>query len=461
MGRTCGSDVSEHYDGRAWDWMLNVHNPSQEAVAQSVLTWLTAPDRNGVKGATARRFGIMYIIHNKKMWRSYAPERGWAPYHGSSPHTDHIHFSFNYDGAAGRTSWWTGVPTRSHLTSLPRSGTTLPTATRPTTPPVPAATRPVTAYTRLSYGMTVGGGAHVAGQARRVADVGPLPVADPGPGRRLPEVRGAAADRRRRCSHPAGALHPWLVEARRQAGPEARDTDVPDPELRDDLGRGAHVAGQARWVADVGPATCRRRGPGSSPTRGSWGCRRPAWPMLAPSRCSSPVAGRGPPPSRPRSPRRPTYRTLSYGMTSAAVRTLQARLGGLPTSGRYLSQTRARVVAYQRFVGLPADRRRRCSHPAGALHPWLVEARRQAGPEARDTDVPDLELRDDLGRGAHVAGQARWVADVGQATCRRRGPGSSPTRGSWGSRRPAWLTPGRSRRCSPADGPPRPGRWRS
>ena len=33
------------------------------------------------------------------MWRAYDPGRGWAPYYGVSPHTDHIHFSFNWDGA--------------------------------------------------------------------------------------------------------------------------------------------------------------------------------------------------------------------------------------------------------------------------------------------------------------------------------------------------------------------------
>ena len=141
IGRTCGSGPSEHYDGRAWDWMLGVNNPSQEAVAQSVLAWLTAPDKNGVQGAMARRFGIMYIIHNRKMWRSYAPERGWAPYYGVSPHTDHIHFSFNFNGAAGRTSWWTGMAATTVLTTLPPAGTTLPTT--PTTPPTPTPSTPV------------------------------------------------------------------------------------------------------------------------------------------------------------------------------------------------------------------------------------------------------------------------------------------------------------------------------
>lgn len=125
IGRTCGKDVSEHYEGRAWDWMLNVNNAEQKAVAQSVLNWLTAPDGQGRPGAMARRFGIMYIIHDRKMWRAYntgrpdAPLYGWGSYTGSSPHTDHIHFSFTYDGAAKRTSWWTGVATTSYLTSLP------------------------------------------------------------------------------------------------------------------------------------------------------------------------------------------------------------------------------------------------------------------------------------------------------------------------------------------------------
>jgi peptidoglycan hydrolase-like protein with peptidoglycan-binding domain len=108
ISRTCQGDISEHYDGRALDWMLNVTDPAQKAIADSVATWLSADN-----GAMARRFGISYIIWNHKMWREYAPERGWAPYTGSVPHTDHIHFSFSWDGAMARTSWWTG-----HATTL-------------------------------------------------------------------------------------------------------------------------------------------------------------------------------------------------------------------------------------------------------------------------------------------------------------------------------------------------------
>ena len=103
ISRTCQGDTSEHYDGRALDWMLSANDPKQKAIADSVVTWLSANN-----GAMARRFGISYIIWNRTMWREYAPERGWAAYSGSSPHTDHIHFSFSWDGAMARTSWWTG-----------------------------------------------------------------------------------------------------------------------------------------------------------------------------------------------------------------------------------------------------------------------------------------------------------------------------------------------------------------
>jgi hypothetical protein len=104
--RPCQGYTSEHYDGRAMDWPLNVNNPNQKAIANSVTAWLSA--NNGVM---ARRFGINYIIWNKRIWGVYAPERGWKAYGGSSPHTDHVHISFGWDGAMKRTSWWTGKAT--------------------------------------------------------------------------------------------------------------------------------------------------------------------------------------------------------------------------------------------------------------------------------------------------------------------------------------------------------------
>jgi peptidoglycan hydrolase-like protein with peptidoglycan-binding domain len=133
IARACGSGVTEHSEGRALDWMLNASDPKQKAIADSVVQWLSASDSKGNPGVMARRLGIMYIIWNRKVWRAYAPERGWATYTGSSPHTDHIHFSFTWDGAYMRTSWWTGVALKT-VTIGPGDG--VPGAPAPGTVPV-------------------------------------------------------------------------------------------------------------------------------------------------------------------------------------------------------------------------------------------------------------------------------------------------------------------------------------
>ena len=329
MGRTCGGDVSEHYDGRAWDWMLNVDNPSQEAVAKSVLTWLTAPDKNGVKGAMARRFGIMYIIHDKKMWRSYAPERGWAPYYGSSPHTDHIHFSFNYDGAAGRTSWWTGVPTHSYLTSLPRSGTPLPTATHPTTPPVPAATRAVTAYRTLSYGMT-------STAVRTLqAGLGGLPTS----GNYLSMTRARVTAYQKFVGLPQTGV----ADARTQQvlftrgwSAAARAVAFVSPPHPDSLDSTAMPMVPTVMTADLRTTTT-----GRSSAMTVYASRS--------SRTSAGVA------SVDVGTSYTAYKslTLATGSRGAAVRVLQRALGGLAVDGVFGSVTRDKVVSLQRSLALP------------------------------------------------------------------------------------------------------------
>ena len=52
--RPCGADDSQHYDGRAMDWMLNVNDPADKAIADAVTTWLTAKDSAGNVAAQAR-----------------------------------------------------------------------------------------------------------------------------------------------------------------------------------------------------------------------------------------------------------------------------------------------------------------------------------------------------------------------------------------------------------------------
>lgn len=119
--RACAADPSsEHTEGRALDWMVSNRVPAQKAEADAFLSWLLAPDEQGVPGAIARRMGIMYIIWNNQFWRSYAP-MGWGELNGCSAnklkpknydtscHRNHVHFSMTWDGAAALTSYWDGT----------------------------------------------------------------------------------------------------------------------------------------------------------------------------------------------------------------------------------------------------------------------------------------------------------------------------------------------------------------
>lgn len=97
-------DNSQHYEGRAFDWGMNAYDPKDKAIGDAVAQWLTANN-----GEMARRFGVMSVIWNRRSWYLYDPG-SWRTYTGPNPHTDHLHISFTWDGAMGRTSWWTGTP---------------------------------------------------------------------------------------------------------------------------------------------------------------------------------------------------------------------------------------------------------------------------------------------------------------------------------------------------------------
>ncbi|WP_157240258.1 peptidoglycan-binding domain-containing protein [Catenuloplanes japonicus] len=109
--RSCTGDteVTEHKEGRAWDWTINAGNTADHARADELLAWLLATDSRGNQHANARRLGIMYIIFDHRIWGSYQAGDGWRTYTGSNPHTDHVHFSFSRAGAAKQTTWWTQV----------------------------------------------------------------------------------------------------------------------------------------------------------------------------------------------------------------------------------------------------------------------------------------------------------------------------------------------------------------
>jgi hypothetical protein len=100
--------LSEHKEGRAWDWALNANRPADRRKAKRAIKWLTRTV-HGEDAANARALGIQYIIWNKRMWRAYDPTAGWQRYTGSSAHRDHMHLSFTWNGATKTTGYWTGT----------------------------------------------------------------------------------------------------------------------------------------------------------------------------------------------------------------------------------------------------------------------------------------------------------------------------------------------------------------
>lgn len=102
--RECAHDgISEHLEGRAWDWNADARTKDGFAAASNLLHWLTKD-----KGANARRMGIMYIGYNHRIWAIYRVNEGWRQLNNSNPHVDHVHFSFTWRGARKQTSFWNG-----------------------------------------------------------------------------------------------------------------------------------------------------------------------------------------------------------------------------------------------------------------------------------------------------------------------------------------------------------------
>lgn len=74
---------SDHPKGRALDFMINNISGGKArgtALANDVIKNYKAWD-------------VKYVIWNRYIWQ---PGRGWKKYNGPSPHTDHVHVSFNH-----------------------------------------------------------------------------------------------------------------------------------------------------------------------------------------------------------------------------------------------------------------------------------------------------------------------------------------------------------------------------
>jgi peptidoglycan hydrolase-like protein with peptidoglycan-binding domain len=148
--------TSEHKEGRAFDWGLNVTVPAEKAIADQFLGWLLATGLDGTTAYNARRLGVMYVIWNGRIWGSYGA--GWKAYSGAEAHTDHIHISLSWAGAMKTTSFWTGTaaatdygPCRAYV-GLPADRYTAP-RTSPSCPPA-VAPMTLTESPLLSIGAT-------------------------------------------------------------------------------------------------------------------------------------------------------------------------------------------------------------------------------------------------------------------------------------------------------------------
>jgi hypothetical protein len=123
IARACSiGGRSEHKEGRALDWMVSVRVAGQSARATAFLRWLLAAGPDGRPAEMARRLGVMYIGWNNRFWAAYRPDAGWTDLKGCTTdpakrargydtlcHRNHVHLSLSWEGAAGLTSFWTGV----------------------------------------------------------------------------------------------------------------------------------------------------------------------------------------------------------------------------------------------------------------------------------------------------------------------------------------------------------------
>lgn len=116
ISRACGGSISEHTEGRAFDWTVNASTRTGRKTAQQFLRRAFRTNRAGETDALARRMGIMYVIWDDQMysaWRGFEP----VPYLSSSckkvkrcsqtlRHRDHVHISLTRQAARGKTSWY-------------------------------------------------------------------------------------------------------------------------------------------------------------------------------------------------------------------------------------------------------------------------------------------------------------------------------------------------------------------
>jgi hypothetical protein len=79
--------TSDHPKGLALDLMTSDKNKGD-----AISSYLQA---------NAKRLGITYVIWDRRSWNAGDPPTKWKAYNGPSPHTDHVHVSFDDKAPTG------------------------------------------------------------------------------------------------------------------------------------------------------------------------------------------------------------------------------------------------------------------------------------------------------------------------------------------------------------------------
>ena len=119
ISRSCaGSGISEHKEGRAFDWRLSAGSARDRGYARDLVGRLRATDKGGNRNALARRMGIMYVIWNDHIWSASKGYRKRPYVHDACKgirldrcsvtlrHRDHMHISLSRAAARAKTSWY-------------------------------------------------------------------------------------------------------------------------------------------------------------------------------------------------------------------------------------------------------------------------------------------------------------------------------------------------------------------
>lgn len=179
--RACTEGTSEHKDGRALDWGVDVLVPREKAMAERWIAQVLAPDARGNQHALARRMGIMYIIWNDHIWSSYRNFEA-SPYRPCDRladcsktlrHRDHVHVSLSRSGAAAQTTFYRARKVPSVPVLVPGTRRLDPVGTAVVSFDVPASGRTVVSDFRLVSGTTyrlVADGLYRAGPGTAIAD---------------------------------------------------------------------------------------------------------------------------------------------------------------------------------------------------------------------------------------------------------------------------------------------------